>query len=73
MKKSVFVTGAHDGTGFAIARRFAGEGYDVFIGSRDREKADAAAAKLPISTQSRLDSLPRAARSSLLQLGKMKS
>lgn len=46
MKKSVFVTGAHDGTGFAIARRFAGEGYDVFIGSRDREKADAAAEKL---------------------------
>jgi NAD(P)-dependent dehydrogenase (short-subunit alcohol dehydrogenase family) len=46
MKKSVFVTGAHDGTGFAIARRFAGEGYDVFIGSRTQEKADAAAAKL---------------------------
>lgn len=46
MKRSVFVTGAHDGTGFAIAERFAKEGYDVFIGSREREKADAAAARL---------------------------
>ena len=46
MKKSVFVTGAHDGTGFAIASRFASEGYDVFVGSRDIEKADSAARKL---------------------------
>ena len=46
MKKSVFVTGAHDGTGFAIAERFAKEGYDVFVGSRERVKADTAAAKL---------------------------
>lgn len=43
MKKSVFVTGAHDGTGFAIASRFASEGYDVFIGSREQSKADQAA------------------------------
>lgn len=46
MKKSVFVTGAHDGTGFAIACRFAKEGYDVFVGSREQKKADAAAMKL---------------------------
>ena len=46
MKKSVFVTGAHDGTGFAIACRFACEGYDVFVGSRDIEKANAAASRL---------------------------
>jgi NAD(P)-dependent dehydrogenase (short-subunit alcohol dehydrogenase family) len=46
MKKSVFVTGAHDGTGFAIAERFAKEGYDVFIGSREIEKAEAAANKI---------------------------
>lgn len=46
MKKSVFVTGAHDGTGFAIACRFASEGYDVFIGSREKIKADTSAAKL---------------------------
>ena len=46
MKKSVFITGAHDGTGFAIACRFASEGYAVFTGSRDPQKAAAAAAKL---------------------------
>ena len=46
MKKSVFVTGAHDGTGFAIAERFAKEGYDVFVGSREQDKADDAAKKL---------------------------
>ncbi len=46
MKKSVFVTGAHDGTGFAIAERFAKEGYTVFIGSRQQDRADAAAAVL---------------------------
>ena len=46
MKRSVFITGAHDGTGFAIAERFAKEGYDVFVGSRDRNKADIASAKL---------------------------
>lgn len=46
MKKSVFVTGAHDGTGFAIAEKFASEGYDVFVGSRDIQKADEAAGRL---------------------------
>ena len=44
--KSVFVTGAHDGTGFAIASRFAKEGYAVFVGSRDIEKAKRAAERL---------------------------
>ncbi len=39
MKKSVFVTGAASGTGFAIAERFASEGYDVFIGSRSAENS----------------------------------
>ena len=43
MNKSVFVTGATNGTGFAIAERFAKEGYSVFIGSRDKERSDAAA------------------------------
>ena len=46
MKKSVFVTGAHDGTGYAIAARFAREGYDVFVGSRSIEKAEEAAKRL---------------------------
>ena len=46
MKRSVFVTGAHDGTGYAIAARFAREGYDVFVGSRSIEKAEEAAKRL---------------------------
>lgn len=46
MKKSVFVTGATNGTGFAIAERFAKEGYDVFIGSRSAENSQAAAQKI---------------------------
>lgn len=43
MKKSVFVTGAAKGTGFAIAQRFAKEGYTVFIGSRSFEEPQMAA------------------------------
>ena len=46
MKKSVFVTGATNGTGFAIAERFAKEGYSVFIGSRTLENSVAAAKKI---------------------------
>lgn len=42
MNKAVFITGAQTGTGYAIAERFAKEGYDVFITSRrgaDAEKS----------------------------------
>ena len=46
MSKSVFVTGATYGTGFAIAEKFASDGYAVFIGSRRREDSDAAAKKI---------------------------
>ena len=46
MNKSVFVTGAAYGTGFAIARRFAKEGYDVFLTSRDEKEAVEAAKKI---------------------------
>lgn len=46
MNKVVFVTGATNGTGYAIASRFAKEGYGVVITSRDQERADAAAAEL---------------------------
>lgn len=46
MRKSVLVTGAASGTGFAIAKRFAQEGYDVFIGSRSAEKSGQAAERL---------------------------
>ncbi|MBR2635093.1 MAG: SDR family oxidoreductase [Clostridia bacterium] len=39
MKKAVLITGAQKGTGFGIARRFASEGYAVFITSRSGEAA----------------------------------
>lgn len=46
MNKSVFVTGATNGTGYAIAERFAKEGYDVFIGSRNGDNSAKAAEEL---------------------------
>ena len=45
-KRAVFVTGACAGTGFAIAARFAGEGYGVFVTGRQGERAEAAAAEI---------------------------
>ncbi len=45
-RKSIFVTGATNGTGYAIADRFASEGYTVFIGSRDKKAAETAAQNL---------------------------
>ena len=50
MKKAVFVTGGTVGTGFATAMRFAREGYDVFITSRNAESAQAAADKVAEAT-----------------------
>ena len=46
MNKAIFVTGGTTGTGFASAARFAREGYDVFITSREAERAEAAAKKI---------------------------
>ena len=43
MTKSVFITGGCYGTGYAVAVRFAEEGYNVFISGRDISKASAAA------------------------------
>lgn len=43
MNKSVLITGATNGTGLCIAETFARQGYDVFIGSRRAEDAQAAA------------------------------
>lgn len=43
MNRAVFVTGGTVGSGLAIAERFAKEGYDVFITSRDGERAAQAA------------------------------
>ena len=46
MNKTVVVTGATNGTGYAIARRFASEGYNVCITSRSAENARTAAEQL---------------------------
>ena len=46
MNKAVFITGAHSGTGYGIAERFAKEGYDVFITSRRGEDAQKSAKTL---------------------------
>ena len=46
MKKTMLVTGATKNTGWAIARRFAADGWNVAITSRDASSAEAAAAKL---------------------------
>ena len=46
MNKAVFITGAQTGTGYAIAELFAQKGWDVFITSRRKEKAEAAAKKI---------------------------
>ena len=43
MKKAMFITGGTVGTGLATAERFAKEGYDVFISSRNGERAQEAA------------------------------
>ena len=42
----VFITGATKNTGYAIAEKFASEGFDVAISSRDQKSADEAANKL---------------------------
>ena len=46
MKKTMLVTGATKNTGWAIARRFAADGWNVALTSRDAASAEAAAAKL---------------------------
>ena len=46
MKKAVFVTGGTVGSGYAIADRFAAEGYNVVITSRNGERAEKAAKEI---------------------------
>ncbi len=41
--KSVFITGACYGAGYAVAEQFAREKYNVFISGRDKNKAETAA------------------------------
>lgn len=42
----VFITGATKNTGYAIAKKFAGEGFNVALSSRSKASAEAAAAEL---------------------------
>lgn len=46
MKKCVFVTGGTKNSGAGIVEKFAREGWDVFIGSRRQEEAEAFAAQV---------------------------
>ncbi|MBQ2628124.1 MAG: SDR family oxidoreductase [Kiritimatiellae bacterium] len=46
MKKTMLVTGATKNTGWAIARRFAADGWNVVVTSRSAASAEVAAAKL---------------------------
>ena len=46
MSNAVLITGAQAGTGFGIAECFAKQGWNVFITSRQQEKAESAAKKL---------------------------
>ncbi len=43
MRKAMLVTGGTVGSGFAVAERYAREGYDIFITSREGERARKAA------------------------------
>ncbi len=44
--KNVFITGSTENTGFAVARHFASQGYNVIVSSRNLEKAQETAKKL---------------------------
>jgi carbonyl reductase 1 len=57
MAKTVLITGGNRGIGQQVARVLATDGWDVLIGSRDRAKGDAAAARLRKDTGGRLTSV----------------
>lgn len=52
--RTVVVTGADSGLGFETAKRLAAAGAHVVLACRDREKAEAAASRMPGSTEVRL-------------------
>ena len=54
MARTALVTGANRGIGQQVARVLAGDGWDVLVGARDRQKGDAAAARLRKDTGGRL-------------------
>src|SRR5450432_3018468 len=53
MAKTVLVTGANRGIGQEVARALASEGSDALVGSRDRAKGDATAARIRKQTGGR--------------------
>lgn len=46
MTKTVFITGANKGIGFATARQLGAQGWTVLIGARDEQRGEAAVAQL---------------------------
>lgn len=54
LAKTVLITGANRGIGQQVARVLATQGWDVLVGSRDRKKGDATAARLRKDTGGRL-------------------
>jgi carbonyl reductase 1 len=54
MAKTALITGANRGIGQQVARVLASEGWDVLVAARDREKGQAAAARLRKDTGGRL-------------------
>jgi carbonyl reductase 1 len=54
MARTALVTGGNRGIGQEVARVLAGDGWDVLVGARDRQKGDAAAARLRKETGGRL-------------------
>src|SRR5215510_3528754 len=54
MARTALVTGANRGIGQQVARVLAGDGWDVLLGARDRQKGDAAAARLRKDTGGRV-------------------
>jgi NAD(P)-dependent dehydrogenase (short-subunit alcohol dehydrogenase family) len=52
--KTVLITGANRGIGQQVARVLAGDGWDVLVGSRDKKKGEATAARLRKDTGGRL-------------------
>jgi NAD(P)-dependent dehydrogenase (short-subunit alcohol dehydrogenase family) len=52
--RTALITGANRGIGQQVARVLAGDGWDVLVGSRDRKKGEATAARLRKDTGGRL-------------------
>jgi NAD(P)-dependent dehydrogenase (short-subunit alcohol dehydrogenase family) len=57
MASTAFITGGNRGIGQQVARVLAGDGWDVLVGARDRQKGDAAAARLRKDTAGRVKAI----------------